>query len=34
MIDTFASTWRAQKNAELENEEAMHMAQEKASKIS
>ena len=34
MIDTFADTWRAQKNAELENEEAMHTAQEKASQIS
>jgi hypothetical protein len=30
MIDTFADTWRAQKNAELENEEAMQTAQEKA----
>jgi hypothetical protein len=34
MIDTFADTWRAQKNAELENAEAMQTAQEKASKIS
>jgi len=34
MIDTFADTWRAQKNAELENEEAMQTAQEKASQIS
>ena len=33
MIDTFADTWHAGKNAELENKEAMETAQQTASQI-
>jgi hypothetical protein len=34
LIDNFANTWRAGKNAELENKEAMETAQQTASQIS